>query len=725
MRRIPPTLLSAIAFLAIAVPAPAQTTNAPGGTISLARYVPSDSLFLYVEFLGTDTQGDAWDKTAAAKILRDTPTGAMLDRIATQWVAAQDASAYPSATGFRGAQTMALLEHAFKAGGMVASYVRKDEAGRPKGSGLLILRGALRPESKPLVAQFVKGLVPPGGKVQTVPRPGNRKLALVSKADGTPEGCWWVEKNEDLILADQPDSVIAALDGKAPSLADDPAHAELLRSQDGFRPLVVASTSLDHWPDGQTTKAGELFGRLDMKGVQRLEFRFGTQGEALMHEVRIVAPAPRSGTMALFDQPKLDPAALPPMPEGVLDFAVFTIEPLRVWDHVVGVLKNANPDGENRLQQAEAAFKARTKLRLRQDILGRLGPRIVVYGDPKSKPGGLGFQVPKVAVLIEIQDPKAVGTTLDQLMIVANKEIKAKMAPPADAEPAGRPGRRGASSAPPAPEFRVTGANPKTYSLNLPSQFAALTNLRLTVAAGKHSLVIATQPEAAKEALAAEAKPSDKGLSDEVARAIEGLPEGPTMLAVSDPRETLPEGLAKLPETINALLAMSAMPGAPNGGPPPPAPPASGGKRPQATPGGGGGDRGREGGGGDGPPTMIGNANLLQTPPTGPVTIRIAPAQIPSADAIRPLLFPAASALAVDDQSIRFVSRYAFPDIAGMLTGVAASRGLPALMSGQGLPPGMVPPGPNSGPGRPGAPGAGGNVGGNAAGGRVGGARPD
>ncbi|MGN6724599.1 MAG: hypothetical protein ACTHLZ_01655, partial [Tepidisphaeraceae bacterium] len=39
------------------------------------------------------------------------------------------------------------------------------------------------------------------------------------------------------------------------------------------------------------------------------------------------------------------------------------------------------------------------------------------------------------------------------------------------------------------------------------------------------------------------------------------------------------------------------------------------------------------------------------------------PESIPEADELRPLLFPSVSALAVDDQGIRLISREAFPSI--------------------------------------------------------------
>ena len=46
--------------------------------------VPKDNLILYLEYQGLDAHADAWKKTAAYKILNDTPTGVMLEEVVIQ-----------------------------------------------------------------------------------------------------------------------------------------------------------------------------------------------------------------------------------------------------------------------------------------------------------------------------------------------------------------------------------------------------------------------------------------------------------------------------------------------------------------------------------------------------------------------------------------------------------------------------------------------------------------
>ncbi len=760
MRRLPQSIAALTVAVAVAATAMAQSpAPAPAASVAtapLSRYIPKDGLFVYLEIQGTEARADAWGKTAASKILNDTPTGAMLDDLTVQLLdrmnATAPAAATPGSVKLSGQESMGILRHVMKSG--MAFGLRPRGDGKPTPVGTAIFRNAMKDDvSKKTFAAMIRTSTPAGGKTVKVTKPGNRSIAMINKADGTPHMAFWVENKLDLVMTDDPDGVIASLEGKAKNVADLPLYAEVFAETDGFVPLAAGWVDIDAFPAGPS-QAATFFNQVDLKGVKRVDLRFGMRGEALMHELRLLAPSPRTGTLAMLDQPTFDLKNLPPLPDGVNEFSAYSIDLPKLYGQVQALASKSNPQASGAFEKAETTVKARTRLRLKEDILGRLGPMMTVYSAPKSKAsgglfgsfGGGGVQVPKGAMLIEIKDAKGVTTMIDQLMIFANKEIKTQMAalaPPADPAPGGN-GRK--PSAPPMPEFKVTINNPKTYVLNLPTQYAAMTNLRLTVAVGKKHLVIASMPDAAKEAMAAEGKSSEKELTAEVARAVEGLSEGLTMLTVSDPSDTLPEGLAKLPATIAQLTATAGAaagappqqgglspsgggntlspsglgePLSPSGGDGSAPAPAPGSPAPSGGPPGRGGRRGppRNDGGGDGPiPASFAMAATLGQVPAGPaagpsagiVPIRIDPAKIPSADAIRPLLFPGASAVVVDETSIRFIGRYAFPDISSLVEGAVAARTVPAMLQNGNLPgmpaPGSAPGGPTPGGPRGGPP---------------------
>jgi hypothetical protein len=119
--------------------------------------------------------------------------------------------------------------------------------------------------------------------------------------------------------------------------------------------------------------------------------------------------------------------------------------------------------------------------------------------------------------------------------------------------------------------------------------------------------------------------------------------------------------MVKLPTTLGALLSMSpAALGIPGAGPPG-APPA-----------------------GAGP---------------GAAAIKVDPAKIPKPEAIRALLTPGASAVAVDDQFIRFTSRYAFPEFATLIEQAGQAPAYSGMLKGviPGMPADGTPPPPARG----------------------------
>jgi prepilin-type processing-associated H-X9-DG protein len=112
----------------------------------------------------------------------------------------------------------------------------------------------------------------------------------------------------------------------------------------------------------------------------------------------------------------------------------------------------------------------------------------------------------------------------------------------------------------------------------------------------------------------------------------ERIPHNLMMLAITDPRETMPVVIENLPQIVQALNTQMA--------------------------------QGR--GGRDGPA----------------FNLRIDPEKLPKADQLRPLLFPASTALTIDAQGIQILQREAIPSLASPATsGVLVWLLLPATQS--------------------------------------------
>lgn len=716
MRRTPRAITALGVALVVAAtalagaPAPkADFPAAPSAKApSLATYIPKDKLIYYAEFQGTDAHADAWSKAAASKILNDTPTGAMLEDLLTQLLNVPFRKAPVAEQKPTPAEVVAVFKHAGGAGTIFAVHAK---AGARQGVvKTMVYPGAMRDDaSKKTFAAFVQGLTPPGGKTAAVAKPGNRTIIVVTRPDGTVHLNFWVENKLDLVVTDDPDAVIAALDKTAPNATDHPTRVALLKGEAGEDTIGLGWLENSSVP-GESPLREPFGSKVDTSSIQRVTYRLALREADLVHDLRVVAPSPRPAALALFDGAKFDMKTMPTLPDGVVEFSALAIDPAKLYGQVAALAKATNPRSEAAFAKLEASAKAKTKLRLREDVLGRLGPRILAYTSPTKsaeKPTGLmsilgggGFQVPKGAILIEMKDAKAASTMLDALVIAANKEIRAAMTPPADDADKAGPGRSGGranatAKAQATPEFRPGATNPKTYNLSLPPAIGAMTNLRLSIVVGKKYLIVATMPDAAKEALAAESKTTGGVLSGDVAKVVEGLPPGLVLLEVADPSDTLPEGLAHLPATLTSAFA----PPPPVAAPPPPPPrdrPAGGGRvgagRPTAAaPGVALPTSGTAGEGGN--PAPPGGAAPAAPPPAGP-TFQVDPAKTPSADAIRPLLGPSAAAVFADDQGIRLMVRHRFPDL-GLLASLPATiRGLggSARALGSGKAPGMAAP---------------------------------
>ena len=251
----------------------------------------------------------------------------------------------------------------------------------------------------------------------------------------------------------------------------------------------------------------------------------------------------------------------------------------------------------------------------------------------------------------------------------------------------------------------------KTYMFHVPPDSPVKygpPSFRPTIRVEGKYVAFSSSADSARAALEAVRKKGWKP-SSEVEQALAHLPSPLSLLMLSDPRETLPTVLASLPGTlqgqINTMIALSA-PGAAGNQP-------AGGQRPgghggrwgaRGIPGGmsqmmarrgmrgGGAGAGRAAAGG-GPPAgrrrdMAAAGSRARTyglprPGTGAGRLGLGrrlddraqgrPPKLPKAEDLKALLFPATLAIATDDQSVRIVTREAFPSWVGSNGGMGSS----------------------------------------------------
>ncbi|MDX2035363.1 MAG: hypothetical protein SFX72_01830 [Isosphaeraceae bacterium] len=692
---------------------------------SLARYVPDKDLLFYLEFQGLDADPAAWKGSALAQVLEETKTGAMMEDLLAQVFDQSIKPVAPFLAKLSGAECVSLLKHIARSGFVVAL------SGKPGVSpdevfGVVVFRKAFQPETKATYGKIL-GAINATGKASMTVKAGHKVVSVVDEKLG-PRVDWWVDdaKKEDLILSLRPINtakILETIDGSAPSAVDNKTRAALLKSAGSMSPAMVM------FLEGGFFKTAQLPPALGLAGLERLEYVWGFEGKTTVSIMRIVAPKPRRGLLALFDQPTFQKAAMLPVPEGVETFSAASLDAGKLLDDLTALAASFEPKAEERVKAMLDDVAAKTKIHIKEDVLAQIGPRMVFYNSPSKPSGGFnplsaltgGAEIPKITIVAEVQNPKAFVRTLDALMIEVNKQLRTAVptAPPEAGGEAASKRRRPEGSGLEFKPVPTPNSADRAYMLSVPSQLAAIlpSSIRPTVRLHDKSLIISMAADSARQA--AELKGPGAAGKDfaEALKPIDGELVG---VSVDDPRKTVPALLASLPGKVQALANRAAAGPAglaPPGFGGPGAGPGIGSAPPAGQPGDGAEEEGRRGGskgntlGGE--PTSPGPQGVPVPPGGGPaapggapapgaaVVFSVDPDKMPKADEIAPLLFPNTMTVTLSDSAIIYTTRESFPNIAPLFN-IPALGSLPGMGGPGGPPPGGTPPpgfGPASGPG--------------------------
>jgi len=141
-------LLVLLAVLIVPAKLPAQTPAANSETaaqaisadvVPLGRFVPKENLIAYVEFAGLNAHDQAWRKTAACKMLLDTPLGGMLEEVSAQLL--EKALSFVPDKKVTGAEIVTLLKNAAQSGFVLGINANPKDPKDPI-RGTFVLRGA-------------------------------------------------------------------------------------------------------------------------------------------------------------------------------------------------------------------------------------------------------------------------------------------------------------------------------------------------------------------------------------------------------------------------------------------------------------------------------------------------------------------------------------------------------------------------------------------------------
>ena len=258
---------------------PPQSAPRPAGVsaTSLAHYVPRRDLGLYLEFQGLDSAVRGSRGSAAYKALNETKLGVLLEDLARQGIELAQQSA-PGEKQVDASSVIEMFKFATRQGLVIGAW-NMDTA---KTGVVFVFRHGERPDVRRLLeGAAASNLGRVGEEADRKPiQQAGRTLYRLDK-----DGVWWFEKG-DLVLSNQPDVVLAVLDGKSPSAVDHPRRAALLAARDGFQPVLAGFVDMSEL---KTMPAEAI--QLGLDGVKQIEIQWGFQDDALVSVLGVVAPA--------------------------------------------------------------------------------------------------------------------------------------------------------------------------------------------------------------------------------------------------------------------------------------------------------------------------------------------------------------------------------------------------------------------------------------------------
>ncbi|SFH71877.1 DUF1559 family PulG-like putative transporter [Planctomicrobium piriforme] len=495
---------------------------------SPAELLPAETV-LYLRIDGAVGHEEAFEKTAAYQALYVSGLMDVVEDLVSHLGEDEKAAGFVDA--FRH-----VMDHGFVAG--VA--IDPPEPGPLAGWGTIVVPEA--GAGVDLLEQLLKSLEDERIDVQQTKVQG-RKVKYVKIPDAPVDLGWWKEGNHLVIgfgmngIA----STIAVADGKRPNLTANALYERYSQIDAEFEVTQVS------WFDFKALR--EMFGSipipiegqkdpvevnkiLDVLGLQNLEHfaaLAGYRDESLWGEMLIEAPGERTGLLSLLDQPTFKLDDLPAIPLHHLGLAVSSIDWGKSYETVLTVARAAAelgiPDSNEKLDEELNKIEMKLGFKL-PELLNSLGSLNCTYADSAQGNFGLGS-----VALVNVRDVPVLKACLENLLRVAQEELN--------------------EDAPNAMNFRQIDRETETlYRIDLPM----IGVISPTISVDENWMVIGLIPQAVEaQRLRMDGTLFSWSIDEDLADALELLPEEMTSLSVVDPAATYKTVLGLAPAMMGLM----------------------------------------------------------------------------------------------------------------------------------------------------------------------------
>lgn len=507
------------------------STSAQEAGSRINRYMPGRDLVFYFEFDGFKAHAQEWNKTDFYQILNKTPMRQLVDDLSGQvqkliengFADAPDPQLAKFMTASIGSS---ILHNGF---GMSVHWKPSDRDPRV----VFVQPGMLKDPKLRAELQASTDKDVQNGKAK-VEKKGSRQ---VIRPSGT---------NDFIIMMDGDDLVFVKSDVAADLNSSESTAGSLPRIQALSKPLKTFKPALRALLDISAIPMPPQARQLGLDGLKQVEVRFGFDGNQLRSELKVAAPAPRQGLLALLDIPALDKTALATVPADATSFTAFSFDPGGIFTKAVKMAGTMQPGMEAQMEQFQDQFRQNVGVDLKKYVLDLIGPA-VVFGTKKAATPNAPDEM---FVSMEVRNPQALVLAIDKLAplvaAIANQAIA----------------QQGIQVQGPVEIVRQkSGTSSRNWVVKLPKGLG-MEKLTPMFRIGEKTLVFAFNAKTVSDVLAtAEGRGKPFEFKGKFAALAPNVPARLAMIQVRDDSQTVPATLAAMPAILDSLSAQMAAAG--------------------------------------------------------------------------------------------------------------------------------------------------------------------
>jgi hypothetical protein len=411
------TVLGSVALLVAGVAsAVAWGWAAPEEKKPVESFLPANSAF-YIGWDGTKHHQEAWEKTVAYEVLEKSGFVSTLAKIGFSYIPPD----YEKGAGL----AREVLGNITQKGVSFSVGLTKDSD-----TPLLVLVLQDSAALEPVLQPYLKQIFGDSGRTEAVSIRGRQVTRCkLSEKEGIEVG-WWVEGGHLVATLGKNaiESVMDLAEGKSPSITTSANWRKYHEDRTEFDSafcgwLDVAALKARYGdkvlrPKSATESEITVDRLLKIGGFDHMGSavgRLGFRDRSVLYHVSVEAPAPRTGLLALINQPAMTLEQIPPLPKDAKTVIAASFDWSRAFDDIVKLARDIGDvvanDGAAKVDGFVNSLPNILGFDLKHDLFDALGSVNCFYDDSSAPiPGGFGF-----GLAIEVKDAEKLKKTLEKV----------------------------------------------------------------------------------------------------------------------------------------------------------------------------------------------------------------------------------------------------------------------------------------------------------------------